>query len=693
MKRATFFSAIIAFTVLLSHVGCKFQVKLDGWPEREVFSQQVRQLLATEQVDALEKMANHLRTSKARFPEGIWILRHFYAGVEKPVNPDSEAQWKAWFEKLDRWRGRHPNSKTAAIALGKAYFEYGWKARGTDYAGKVTKQGWRLLEERLAKSRKILEDAAHLPPEDPEWYSAMLSIALGQSWADAAYDRLYDEAVSKEPTYYDYYFLKANRLLPRWHGNPGDWQRFALEAASKSSKEEGMTLYARIVWANGVADYKNDLFTKGGIQWTLMKQGFEDIERNYPKSIWNLNAFCYYACMAKDQQTARNLFERIADHPHPGIWRTEAEFERNKAWALAGGSVKDGSAESHTKPTPSLIPFVGENSSGRSHFDLKLIVIACILYLLIFSLYPKIVGRDAKPIEKLCLWIVYLMLIFLVVFANKLFSPGPLHNYVFGAARKPPVKQPKKENVPAVVDEAISSHPDFERLKKGNPQTFHDLRRILIEGIETRRPLEQIVDAVLQNDPFCATIKRHDPVGYQKDLAFILDAAKAGRTQEQLRQLRDQLVENQMNRYMSSASDEAVLTFSRVKIAAAQQICAKGPEVGFEYFWGEDEHNLDSLLSTNVVRALTGVFARVVKTATATPQTPRDKKVMESRFDNLMVEFRKVHGDDVNVLADEKAASANKKRACQLMLELYKKALELPPEDACMVFRHLWGSK
>jgi len=693
VNRAASFSAIIAFALLLSLAGCKYEIGLDGGPEREVFAQQVGQLLASGQVDNLEKMGDYLRTSKERFSEGIWVLSSFYIGLSKPLDPDNEAQWKDWIEKLERWRSKYPASKTAAIALGEAYFRYGWKARGTGYVDTVTEKGWQLLAERLAKARKILESAAHLPPEDPHWYVAMLSVALGQNWSDAAYDRLYDEAVGKEPTYYDYYFMKANRLLPRWHGHPGDWQRYALNAAGKSPREEGMTLYTRIVWANGEADYGDDVFTKGGIRWPLMKQGFEDIERNYPKSVWNLNAFCYYACMAGDRQTARKLFERIGDRWHLWIWKSRTRFDRSKAWALAGGGETEDKGLSSANPVSSPASLEWEDLWGDMRLNLHLILTTILLYFFISNLLKKIAGRRPKSFEKFCLLIALFTACTGVAFLNKVLPPGPLHNRFLGTIRHALAGQLEKENVPAVVDKAVSSRPDIEGLKKEDPDTFQKLRAVLIESIETHRPTDQIIDGVLQKNSFYALVRKYDPEAYQKDVKTICDAAKAGQSQEQFRQLGEKLAGDLMNKYLSTASDEAILNYSQVKIIAAQQIYAKAPEVGFECFWGGTNHDVNSYLSTNTLKALTSVFGRVIKTAATTPQPPPDKAVMESKFDGLMAEFRKVHGDDVRMLVDEKAASADKKKACELMLAFCKKASDLPPAEASMVFRYLWRSK
>ena len=64
----------------------------------------------------------------------------------------------------------------------------------------------------------------------------MHTVALGQGWRRNEYDALYKKAVEGEATYYEFYFRKAYYLLPRWYGKPGEWERFAEEAAKEAKR-------------------------------------------------------------------------------------------------------------------------------------------------------------------------------------------------------------------------------------------------------------------------------------------------------------------------------------------------------------------------------------------------------------------------------------------------------------------------
>ncbi|MBI5395665.1 MAG: DUF4034 domain-containing protein [Verrucomicrobia bacterium] len=309
---------------------------LDGPGERHRFGVAVNTLLAEEDFKTLDAIADHLREKRARFQDGTWKLPMFYDGVETPWETDKDSAWQEWLAKMDRWQRANPSSITAPVAMARTLTAYAWKARGNEYAKHVTAEGWKLFAERLAQARAVLDDSAKRPARCPGWYHAMQVVALGQGWTLAEYDALFNEAVAKEPAYYHYYFAKAHYLLPRWHGEAGDWQRFAEAAAAKAGPWDGPVLYARIVWATGDWDYKpKELFQAGRISWPLMKQGFENIERDFPGSNWNLNNFCKFAADAGDRATARKLIDRIGARYHVSAWFSRVNYENCWHWTHA----------------------------------------------------------------------------------------------------------------------------------------------------------------------------------------------------------------------------------------------------------------------------------------------------------------------------------------------------------------------
>jgi hypothetical protein len=214
-------------------------------------------------------------------------------------------------------------------------------ARGTGWAKDVAPESWVLFNERLAQARLVLEAAKKLPTKDPEWFTQMLELARLQGWPLTQYDDLYFRAVRFEPAYYTIYRERAYWMLPRWHGEEGQWQKFALEASETAKKQIGEDIYGRIVtqiWGltdRSIRNAASDNFLKtSGISWERLKVSFENMEKHYPSSILNENAYCAFACMAGDKETARGLFNKIGIGGwYRNIWGSAGQFVHCKNWA------------------------------------------------------------------------------------------------------------------------------------------------------------------------------------------------------------------------------------------------------------------------------------------------------------------------------------------------------------------------
>lgn len=335
IQRAMILFAVLMFSPL---TGIYPAEQEDGIEARQKFAKVTHQLFEQGKFDEIEKMAKELRVSKARFPYGRWKLHSLYDGLDPDNGTKNQAGWDAEFKKLDEWKKQFPNSITQNVARSRLLTNYAWAARGNGWGNTVTDNGWKLFSERLAQARTVLEEAKKLPEKCSEWFAAMQTVALGQDWDRAEYDRLFNEAVAFEPTYQEFYFEKAQYLLPRWYGKEGEWERFAEEAAKGPDKEEGMGIYARIAW--GQTDYYSNIFKETRIEWPKMKQGFIALEKCYPNSPANLNAFCKFAAQAGDLETTAALLKRIGDHPMLKVWGTLGAFERAKAMSSGTSLAK-----------------------------------------------------------------------------------------------------------------------------------------------------------------------------------------------------------------------------------------------------------------------------------------------------------------------------------------------------------------
>jgi len=277
----------------------------------------VHAALAARRFVQINDLAGEMLRNRSRLADGRWELTYLMSAVVSGLPPRDSAAWQARLKLVDDWIALTPRDATPYLAKANVLVAYAWDARGSGWASSVDEDGWRLFRERLAAAQQVLESSSAISRTSPDWYETMLTVALGLSWPEPAYTRLFNEAVQREPTYYFFYFNAAQYFLPRWQGRPGDLARFVDEAVARTQSKEGQTLYARIYWSLLWA-FENQTFAPGRADWPRMRQGFQDILRTYPDN-WNANAFAFYACMAEDWPTYIQA-TRLMTHPEPRMW-------------------------------------------------------------------------------------------------------------------------------------------------------------------------------------------------------------------------------------------------------------------------------------------------------------------------------------------------------------------------------------
>ena len=307
---------------------------------------QVQELHAKADFDKLDELAAKLRTNGERLPDGTWKIMHFYeAFLAQPVLESAQAKIRSMARKngdelarivkdMEAWIARSPGSVTAHAALASALIEYAWNARGGGLADTVSDEGWALFRERLARARRVCEDAVRLTSRCSAIPCLMLDIALGEGWDAAKYDALFDEAVKKTPCLVDLYLAKARYLLPRWHGKPGEWESFAAGVTRSQVGECAPGLYFRIVFRNAMLTNRDEI-RQAGIDKELLRQSIRAELHAWPKSGALRDRACYAACMVGDRDLARELFESTPDEWIRVSFPTQESYSQARRWALA----------------------------------------------------------------------------------------------------------------------------------------------------------------------------------------------------------------------------------------------------------------------------------------------------------------------------------------------------------------------
>jgi len=330
-RKITWIFLVVATASMMASLSYGASI-VDGPVARNKLKRDAKELLFKEKFQELEMLGKELRSTKARFPEGHWKLAYYYEGLSTPKEK-GDAQWRRWFERLETWQHRFPESVTARVAAGKARMEYGWEVRGGGYANTVTEGAWKELADCSEKALSLANQAPKNPMDDcPERYHLLLQIGKSNGWDREAFWETFTRATKFEPRYYSYYATAMDYLSPRWSGQEGEWISFVDNADSLAGKKDDREIYTRMVIGMWQREWQT--FDEVSVSWTKMKKGFYDMQREYPASVYNLNNFAKFSCLARDLTAAKAAFVKIGNAPYFAVWEDRAiDFDTCRAWA------------------------------------------------------------------------------------------------------------------------------------------------------------------------------------------------------------------------------------------------------------------------------------------------------------------------------------------------------------------------
>ena len=332
MSMKHFLLAGVAGLGLLQGLPCNSATEME---ERAEIQAAAEQGFRSDDFETLEKTSSAYRKKRTRTASGLWKLTIFYAGVEKAMTVfpwEQETDFDSLEKKTRAWVAKYPESPAAHIAHSMVLVKRAWHHRGSGDASSVTPEGWIEFHKYVGAARTYLEKHKDIASGDPRWYEQMLLIARAENWPRAEFDKLLDEALDREPVFYQTYFSALQYLLPKWHGGVEEIEDFARYAVDKSSRLEGQGMYARIYWYASQTEFENDLFNNSLVEWPRMKAGFEDVVSRYPDA-WNLNNYARFACLARDKATTAELMRRIGSSVVSEAWNSKALKNECVAWA------------------------------------------------------------------------------------------------------------------------------------------------------------------------------------------------------------------------------------------------------------------------------------------------------------------------------------------------------------------------
>ena len=257
----------------------------------------------------LDRKFEQWNDPEVRTVDGKWRLDAFINIIE---GIGVQGRWDAIYKNIQEWKEHSPGLPGPPIVESLYWDAYAWSARGGGYASEVTETGWELFKERLAKAEKVLLASKSYASDNPLWYYQYIKVAVGLGWDKPQLLKLFLEAISKEPEFYQKYFIAAAAMSPKWGGSYELMDKVATSSAEFTRKQEGDVVYTRVYWSiDGQLSRQDDYFEDTKVDWGRMKSGFEQLLMEYPESNWNLSSFASFACRAGDKEVYLRLRKKI----------------------------------------------------------------------------------------------------------------------------------------------------------------------------------------------------------------------------------------------------------------------------------------------------------------------------------------------------------------------------------------------
>ena len=331
---------------LSSVLDLDYNAEQSWWTWREILLSRLRH----HQFEDIDKFADDVRQTRARFPGGGWKLFAIYDNTNEPSagSDVTEEEWQTHLKLFEEWIAKYPNSPTARAGYADSWVRYAWHARGAGWARDLNSTQKTLFAERLRRAKEIAEDALSGGVRCPQLYSVLLSVAQGQGWSRKEYDEVFEAAIAYEPLYRRFYHHKGTYLLPRWFGREGDWESFAEDTADRLGGDAGADIFFFIY--SDMASYyygERDLPSLVRPAWNRLKEGFDAKERLYGVTADQWTTFGHYAYIAGDRATVQTVLDKLGDHWNQGLW---GALQRDQLITWAADSDKQASADfSHRK--------------------------------------------------------------------------------------------------------------------------------------------------------------------------------------------------------------------------------------------------------------------------------------------------------------------------------------------------------
>lgn len=314
--------------------------------DRDKIRDKASTFMRSQQFDQFETLVKDLRTSNVKTDGGWSELGDAYSGADAGLKyVEQEQGVEAVHKLLTQWKKLKPDSLAEVVVEANYGITAAWEARGSGWASSVRESQWNVFHNEMLHARQALDEAGKITGVfDPQILAVRARIAKGLGPDRDDIKDIVGQAITKCPDYEPIYDNVAELLLPRWYGKPGDVERFAEDMAKKLPPPTGDIIYARI--AMMVRGYEGkDFYKNSAFKYPRLLSAYKTLIKAYPNGASNRRELFFFAALAKDSDTSRQMLAEIGDKWPPAriesVWGSQGRFESYKAWAEGKGPDPD----------------------------------------------------------------------------------------------------------------------------------------------------------------------------------------------------------------------------------------------------------------------------------------------------------------------------------------------------------------
>jgi hypothetical protein len=262
------------------------------------------------------------------------LVNMWYVFLSDPVFTKS-ASYREHREKLAAMAKASPQLATPLISMAQAHLLEAWRERGYGPEDSVSPEIRQRWKDSAGKARKLLEQAVQRGLKDGEAYVLLLEVARIEGWPLAETREVFEQGRKVDNRDVGLYEAMAEYLLPRWHGQPGDVEKFAAEVPKMVPGDDGLDAYVHIAYALNQLD--NNLLFWGDFDRKLLAKGAVVTAQRYPeaRNLVPFAALCTVA--AQDVSSARRIRELVKYNDAPRVWLWQFVAEDFFEWCDHSG--------------------------------------------------------------------------------------------------------------------------------------------------------------------------------------------------------------------------------------------------------------------------------------------------------------------------------------------------------------------